>query len=170
MPVVSVKASYEWLVSPGCGASSREQALLRDILAQLPGIVINAVNGVDGSAMDENEVIILADHYHPLSKNVPDVWLDIQPELLAGGPLPEDVRRTRIAEAVHRALRELLERRSDKRPSYDIEVRPLSGSGLSVGRQGHITQRWGVPASTAARTNGADAPAGAMPAPAEARQ
>lgn len=153
MPVVKLHATSLWLPVDG-GARSPEHELTRALIPALAQAVIDVVNKFDGSSMTTDEVVIDLHIIHRWAYNTPDMWFDIQPGDAENATEEErKIRRYTIAELVCTALeKEFFSKHEGFRPSYDIECRPLDGSGMSVDKRGIVTQQWGVPKSLTGST------------------
>ncbi len=157
MPLVFVLGKSDWLPAAELADSfnfftKQEFETTRRIIEELPGIVARVMTQVDRKEYKPEEIEVLPGHIHPWAQNAPDLIFDLQP---GQGALPNHIkfqqrRRADIRDGFWNELRMFLgeflnEHNFTEVPSYDIEVRPLNGSGYSVDLMGDIAATWGNP-------------------------
>lgn len=147
MPIVVLHTKSQW--SP-YGAHdpalqrpwSDEWELTYGLVSRLRGYAAEAVNVVDNTHFHEEDVALQVKQFGPWDQNVYDMWIDLQP----GGDPEDEKRRWNIARNLQTQVNLFLARYPlDLRPGYDVECRPINGSGMSIDQDGSFIQRWGLP-------------------------
>ncbi len=170
MPVVDVFCAASWLPDedqiheakwrsqvPGCTTSGFPYSfeLTRRFLLDLPKMVARAVSQVDKTKITPGEVKIRVHRQHPWDFNHDDWAIDVQPgdrdatELVRkDDPDCEDgyeMRRQAISNDLGLRIEKWLRQpfvSQETRPSYEVEVRPIDGSGLAFDPHGDAYLVW----------------------------
>ena len=147
MPVVHVVIRPDWLptneqIASKCiGRNHRFNATQR-LLDNLRALVASSITVVDGAEITAKQVVLHVSAGSRWSQNVPPWWIDVQPGELNGTPRQQEDRRTLIYQTLRDKIIPLVVGLRD-RPDFDIEVRPINGSGGSV-QGGRETMIWGA--------------------------
>ncbi len=170
MPVVDAFCAASWLPdeaqireakwrSQGPGSTSSgfpyRFDLTRRLLLDLPKMVARAVNQVDSAKITPGEVKIRVHRQHPWDFNHDDWAIDVQPgdrdatELVRKEDEGEydgyEMRRQAISNNLGFRIERWLSQpfvNQEVRPSYEVEVRPIDGSGLAYDRHGDVYLLW----------------------------
>lgn len=147
MPVIRLFAKPEWLPVTGPAIhipSGYQFQLTYGLVNDLPEIVINAVNEVDSSTLTPGQGVVFPGHIHPWAVNAVDMWIDVQPDDIDGTYEERQARRFKIASLIREGVEEYFGQR-EVRPSFDVECRPMDGSGMSISASGVAVMQWGAP-------------------------
>lgn len=158
MPDVFLWATPEWLptiaearqLPPGFPPA--EWSVTSKLVDMLPRTVAAVVGNADNEDLMEYEVVVIPQSFHPWSVNTPDIWIDIQcgarPDLAVDA---QRIRRATIVDGVLAAVKELFEEQGVS-PVYDVECRPITATGISIGGSSSPLMagemRWGYPESS----------------------
>lgn len=149
MPVLNVTGTEAWVMRADIVRRSHlNDFKTKEFITVLPTMVVDAINQVDGSELTVAEVVTVVGTFHPWSTNTPGLWVDVQCGAMPhaeGEPTPtreqEKKRRDDIYVLLDASVDEWWEGQ-DVRPSIDVEVRPLSGSGGSRDPEGDLIACW----------------------------
>lgn len=170
MPVVDVFGAASWLPNEGeiHEALRRSEApgstssgfpprfdLTRRFLLDLPKMVARAVSQVDNIKVTPGEVKIRVHRQHPWDYNHDDWAIDVQPgdrdateliiEDMDGQGEGRKLRREAIANNLGHRIEKWLTQpfvNQEVRPSYEVDVRPIDGSGLAFDHGGEAYLAW----------------------------
>lgn len=152
MPVNMVTGTEEWIpFGPALRKGAAEigkRKLAHDLIKALPQMIADAVNKVDGCELTDKEVITVVNTFHPWSNNVPGIWIDVQPGTKDKSWAENKERRDAIRGLLQHSIwhylgsLESIATQAVPLPALDIEVRPLSGSGVSTDNTGTVVQSW----------------------------
>ncbi|MES2630948.1 MAG: hypothetical protein V4611_03245 [Patescibacteria group bacterium] len=157
MPVVNVLATPLWLPSidfngridgetwNGSSETRRQYDAMKELLSSsIVQLVANTINEVDDVQLGDQEVMVIPQQFHPWALNTPDIWFDIQPGArLLMSDRDQRERRRKIIEFVSAGLVEFFFSKS-LNPRFDVECRPLSGTGYSIVDFERV-HSWGLP-------------------------
>jgi hypothetical protein len=156
VPLITVNCSYEYYPPdvPGVSQSEKHGATLA-IARALPVFVSRAVNKVDSErglpALTSEDVLVNFGQLHCLAIGASDMQILVMPGVghSNASPITQATRRARIRDLIYEGLKDLIEKGNDSElfpwPAFDIEIIPMSMSGLAVSPQGEIEKRWGDP-------------------------
>ncbi|OGL28910.1 hypothetical protein A3C39_05760 [Candidatus Saccharibacteria bacterium RIFCSPHIGHO2_02_FULL_46_12] len=124
----------------------------------IPNAVVHAMNAVSTRTYDASEIIVIPEPFHEWAFNAPSVEIVIEPGDIDAPFAERKVRRAQIASSaahelahnlyyanawVHNSLQKAV-----GQPTFDVECRPISGSGqtFELARHGsiHIFNEWGM--------------------------
>ena len=157
MPIVKVYGDTNWM--PGLfmflnqtppEQDHAEFRVTEQLLHILPRMVAETISQIDEVSLKSGEVLVLPHVMHPWTHNGLNFWFDVQ---CGDGGLadePEEIRRERrraIRAELNRRLVGFFRARSRehpyKFPTFDLEIRPLSGTGYSVDALGEVAHQRG---------------------------
>jgi hypothetical protein len=150
MPVLNVTGAEDWVMRADIiRRANPNDFKTKEFLKALPAMAVAAINQVDDSGLEVEEVITVVGTFHPWSSNTPDMWVDLVCGTMPhaeGDTIPtyeqQEKRRDDIYALLDASIDEWWEG-TDPRPQIDVEVRPLQGSGGSRDIKGELFARWG---------------------------
>ena len=138
MPVITVHVdpAVDW----------EKNSVLKVLKHQLPRIVADAVNAIDGTTLDHAHDVTL----HVLGRleqfcfNVPDIIISINPGLKGYAFRFEQGRAARIVKLVQQELYLLVYGNGQTGISLDLECEPTISAGKSWHCDGSLSGSWGT--------------------------
>lgn len=143
MPVVRIKGTEEWLPSDG-KVHSKQHKDIKSLIEQLRGLVVEAVNWVDESSLTVRECIVHVTTAHPWDQNASDVCIDVEPGEVSGDERLRAARRLQISMRLAERI-SFIVAGWPKQPSFEVDCRPLTGSGVAYDEVGVLVHMWNKP-------------------------
>ena len=152
MPEISLYCSGLWLPTaeaadrPDCfDRLTSQQKITWQLILVLCGFAVEAINEYDGSAIELGEAFVMPKLTHPWAVNAEDWFVLIMPGEIKASFEGRERRRYAISDKVRRDIMGFLTHKSP-RPRFDVDCRPISGSGMTVDDRGRVEHTWGRPA------------------------